>query len=334
MLLFWFIRILLGKLPDGNYKMSRDSILAAELPCVYSRSSWKGLSPRDLLCSFCRLQRLSEPHFAISKVSDSSVPTKNGNNHDTNDVRVDKENPEMFKCDVKICSRKQEILLEYSAGNTSSKESDAVQNSALKVLVWFNNYFKKLNTKADQLCLSECTSDFKIYPNTFLQEFAMCLSVYAKTGSNDSRICNAAGQFSDTLKLQLENNATLMHVEGPDSGIFPTHGSLTCISYTVSLVMKDAAKTYLLEVNNEFEIEIGVGAVISQLESCVTQLSVNQTACFDAELPPMDLILAAASEFSHELSNISRGELLMSIPHTFSLPFVNILNWGCSIMYI
>ncbi|KAK3124509.1 hypothetical protein QOZ80_7BG0587580 [Eleusine coracana subsp. coracana] len=314
-----YYRILLGKLPDGNYKMSKDSILAAELPYVYSRASWKGLSPRDLLCSFCRLQRLSEPYFAISKASNSSVvfgstasyeerlvPTKNADNHDTNDGRVDKENPDMFKCDVKICSRKQEILLEYSADNTFSKESDAVQNSALKVLIWFNKYFKQLNTKADKLSLSECTGDFKIHPNTFLQEFAMCLSVYAKTRSNDSRIYSAVGPFSATPNQQLENSVTLTHVEGPDSGIFPSHGSLTCISYIASLMMKDTAKTYSLEENNEFEFEIGAGAVISQLESCVTQLSVNQTACFIAELPPTDSILAAASEFSNELSNISR----------------------------
>ena len=72
--------------------------------------------------------------------------------------------------------------------------------------------------------------------------------------------------------------------------------------------MKDKAKIYLLESHNEFEFEIGTGAVNNQLESCVTQLSVNQAACFIAELPPRDLILAAASEFSHELSNVSSGE--------------------------
>ncbi|TVU41504.1 hypothetical protein EJB05_15030 [Eragrostis curvula] len=301
------IRILLGKLPDGNYKVSRDSILAAELPSVYSRSSWKGLLPRDLLCSFCRLHRLSEPHFAISKGSDSSVLLRSTSSSEdrvvpTDNRTIDKENPYVFKCDVKICSRKQETLLEYSAANTWSKESDAIQNSALKVLIWFNNCFKELNTKTDKLSLSECTGDFKLNPNTFLEEFAMCLSVYARTGGNDSRTYSAVSM----AKQQLEKSATLTRIEGPDSGIFPSHGSLTCISYTATLVMKDASKTYMLETNNEFEFEIGAGAVNNLLESCVTQLSVNQTACFIAELPSMDLILAAASESSHELSRISR----------------------------
>jgi hypothetical protein len=53
--------------------------------------------------------------------------------------------------------------------------------------------------------------------------------------------------------------------------------------------MKDKAKTYLLDSHNEFEFEIGTKPVSNQLESCVTQLSVNQTAHFVAEFPPRDL---------------------------------------------
>jgi hypothetical protein len=169
----------------------------------------------------------------------------------------------------------------------------------LEVLIWFNNYFKQLNTKRDKLYLSKCTDGFKIHQNIFLQEFAMCLSVYSNTGCNDSGMCSSTGPFIvDTPKKQLESTATLTHIEGLDSGVFPSHGSLTSISYTASLVMKDKAKIYLFE--------IGTCAVSNQLESCVTQLSVNQAACFIAELPPRVGILAAASEFSHELSNVSR----------------------------
>lgn len=316
---FWYLRILLGKFPDGNCKISRDAILAAELPSVYSRFSWKGLSPRDLLCSFCRNQRLSEPIFAVSRVScdmltstasseERGAPAKSVENQCTNDVKTDKENPDSLKCEVKICSRKQEILLEYSAADTWSKESDAIQNSALKVLIWFNNYFKQLNTKTDELYLPECPDGFKIHPNVFLQEFAMCLSVYGNAGCSDLEMCTAVGLISmDTPKKHLESTTSLTHIKGPDSGVFPSHGSLTCICYTASLVTKDKVKRYMLESHAEFEFEIGTGAVGNQLESCVTQLSVNQAACFVAELPPRDLILAAASEFSHDLSNVSRG---------------------------
>jgi hypothetical protein len=47
-----------------------------------------------------------------------------------------------------------------------------------------------------------------------------------------------------------------------------------------------------LESQNEFGFEIGTGAVNNKLESCVTQLSVKQFACFVAEMSPRYLILA------------------------------------------
>uniref|UniRef100_A0A0E0Q4F0 Small RNA 2'-O-methyltransferase n=1 Tax=Oryza rufipogon TaxID=4529 RepID=A0A0E0Q4F0_ORYRU len=319
-----YYRILLGKSPDGNYKISRDSILVAELPSVYSRSSWKGLSPRDLLCSFCRLHRLAEPYFAVNRVSASckvlGSPVsseemdvlKNAENQCASDGKNDKENPDMFKCDVKIYSKKQELLLEYSTADTWSKESDAIHNSSLKVLIWFCSYFKQPNKHVLKLSHSKSTDGFTICPDNFLHEFAMFLSIYGNRGGDDSSACSTVGSLSmDTSKQKLENNAVLAHIDGPDSGVFPSHGSLTCISYTASLVVKDKTNRYTLESNNEFEFEIGTGAVKNQIESCVSQLSVNQSACFIAELPPKDLILAAANEFSHDLSKISRDNCFL-----------------------
>ncbi|XBI99118.1 hypothetical protein VPH35_019266 [Triticum aestivum] len=310
-----YYRILLRKLPDGIYKISKDSILVAELPCVYTRTSWKGPSPRDLLCSFCRLQRLSEPHFAANGVSAScnvlgtavgseemGSPKATAGDQCANDGRIAKENPDMFKCSVKIYSKKRELLLEYSTDYSWSKETGPIQNSALKVLIWFNRYFKQLNTPVEKLYLPKSTDGLTIYPNIFLQEFAMCLSVYGKTSGGHSRTCSAVGYFSmDTSYQQLESN----------SGVFPSHRSLACISYSVHLFMKDSRTRYLLEVNNEFEFEIGAGAVRNQLESCATQLSVNQSACFVDQLSDRDLSLAAASELSLDLSKISRDSCVL-----------------------
>ncbi|KAJ0975764.1 hypothetical protein J5N97_017729 [Dioscorea zingiberensis] len=59
-------RMLLNKVPDGHYKLSREAILIAELPTRYtSRLNWKGPSPRDLLFMFCRQHWLSEPLFTV-----------------------------------------------------------------------------------------------------------------------------------------------------------------------------------------------------------------------------------------------------------------------------
>jgi hypothetical protein len=94
--------------------------------------------------------------------------------------------------------------------------------------------------------------------------------------------------------------------------------------------MKDKAKTYLLDSHNEFEFEIGTEPVSNQLESCVTQLSVNQTAHSIAEFHPRDLIMAASSKFSHDLSNVSSGEppnLIISYQQSF-------LNLGSSCVHI
>ncbi|KAE8806340.1 small RNA 2'-O-methyltransferase [Hordeum vulgare] len=316
-----YYRILLRKLPDGIYKISKDSILVAELPCVYTRTSWRGPSPRDLLCSFCRLQRLSEPHFAANRVSTScnvlrsavgSEQVGSPKDQCIIDGRIGKENPDMFKCSVKIYSKKRELLLEYYTDYSWSKETDAVQNSALKVLIWFNRYFKQLNMPVEKLYLPKSTDGFTIYPNIFLQEFAMCLSVYGKTSGGDSRTCNTVGYFSmDTSYEQLESSTFLTDIDGQDSGVFPSHGSMACISYSIHLFMKDSRKRHLLEVNNEFEFEIGAGAVRNQLESCATQISVNQSAFFVDELSDRDLSLAAASELSPDLSKISRDSCVL-----------------------
>jgi hypothetical protein len=47
--------------------------------------------------------------------------------------------------------------------------------------------------------------------------------------------------------------------------------------------------------------------------SGLSRLTGDQSACFVDELSDRDLILAAASELSPDLSKISRGELLISI---------------------
>ena len=49
---------------------------------------------------------------------ETGAPADSVENQYTNDVRINKETPDLFKCEVNIRSRKQEILLEYSAADT------------------------------------------------------------------------------------------------------------------------------------------------------------------------------------------------------------------------
>ncbi|KAH6821086.1 hypothetical protein C2S53_015369 [Perilla frutescens var. hirtella] len=51
-----------SKTPSGAYKISRDAILAAQLPFAFTtKSNWRGSFPRDILCAFCRSHHLYDP---------------------------------------------------------------------------------------------------------------------------------------------------------------------------------------------------------------------------------------------------------------------------------
>ncbi|KAH6796252.1 hypothetical protein C2S51_037238 [Perilla frutescens var. frutescens] len=70
-----YYRIFVSKRPSGAYKISRDAILAAQLPFAFTtKSNWRGSFPRDILCAFCRSHHLSEPVFSTQSSSlDTSV---------------------------------------------------------------------------------------------------------------------------------------------------------------------------------------------------------------------------------------------------------------------
>lgn len=282
--------MLLCQLPDGYYKLSREAILTAELPSSYSRANWRGPLPKDLLFSFCRNHRLSQPLFSVQKVASSE--SNNTNSDNTNFLR----------CDVRILSRSEEPLIVCSFPETYQKESDAVQNSALKVLNWFKVYFTQLDLLEDELhpfgiAPGEC---FKLYPKAILEEFSLWTSVFAKS------LCN----YPKSNKA-LEDGLALWNIEGLDSGVIPTVGSLTSVSCEVWLVRElDGGERYLVEKNEEFEFEVGSSSVICPMELCVTQLSVDQSAKFSVgPPPPRDVILAATGTPLSDISKISLGKI-------------------------
>ncbi|XP_073100785.1 small RNA 2'-O-methyltransferase isoform X2 [Elaeis guineensis] len=315
-------RMLLNKVPDGYYKLSREAILAAELPTSFTpRSNWKGPTPRDLLCVFCRQHRLSEPIFSVRSLSspetsselsemckkskssklNEEIEMADGGAADVIDKDMGKSGS--FRCEVKILSRSQEPIVVCSLADTYRKENDAIQSSAFKVLVWLNKLFKQLDMPMEKLFSFGCAEDINVYPLNFSREFATCLSIYGVKQNYSLKRCSSLGSLCiNQPHIKQENGMILLNIEGRDSGVFPSPGSLTCISYVVALVRKGESSKYCLESNDEFEFEIGTGAVINQLEACVTQLSVNQAAQFSIELPSKDLILAAAGESAKHLS--------------------------------
>ncbi|KAG9439665.1 hypothetical protein H6P81_019830 [Aristolochia fimbriata] len=315
-----YYRLLISKTPGGNYKLSREAILAAELPTLFTtRSNWRGSLPRDLLCMFCRQHRLLEPVFSTKLIADSvsspevlepckkmklSSNMLGRSTGEVNAVTNDKavRNGCSFGCEVKILSRGNDVIIEYLSKEFFRKQSDAIQSAALKVLNCLNKYFKELDNSVEGLTRSEDAQGVHVYPDVFCREFMLCPSAH-----NHRPQAILRKHCSEALpNKKHENGISLTKIEGPDCGSSPSIGSLVCISYSVSL-MRDghSCLNQPLESGNDFQFEIGSGAVIHQLEACVMQLSLNQSAHFVTDITSEDLILASAGDSAKLVLSLS-----------------------------
>ncbi|KAL7211264.1 hypothetical protein ACSBR2_014195 [Camellia fascicularis] len=320
-----YCRVLISKIPSGVYKLSREAILAAELPGAFTtRTNWRGSFPRDLLCTFCRQHRLSEPVFSNVnsleplpespglqkklKVTESGNAETNGGGNAVGDGKSVAAKG-TFKCEVKIFSKCQDLIIECSPKESFKKQNDAIQNASLKVLSWLNKYFKKLDMPLEELSSSGDVLDIQFHPQFFFKEFSLCISVYTfwqSSGAEDGRLLdlNCMNQVNGTVG----DTVCPINIEGPDTGVSPSNGYLVCIIYTICLVTEGEYMKELIESNKEFEFEMGTGSVISSFEAVVTQMSVGQSARFYMDLPPQELILASARDSSRVLSLLtSRG---------------------------
>ncbi|XP_042421447.1 small RNA 2'-O-methyltransferase-like isoform X2 [Zingiber officinale] len=312
-----YYRMLLAKVPDGYYKLSREAILVSELPTEYTgRSNWRGPTPKDLLSAFCHQHRLLEPVFSVtsndtessvshtlvtsSPLSSTEVIDKIGGDRlDVGHRNLD--NSDIFRCKVKILSRKMQLILEGSFADTNRKESDVIHSSALRVLLWFDKYFKQLDIPVETLSSFGSAHGITVSVENVRKEF----SLYLSTLGLKQNYCLENSSLESFCKnhpdRKLENGMVMLSIDGLESGIFPLHGSLICIGCAVALVKIGDPEKYYLESKDEFEFEVGTGAVIYQIEACVTQLSVNQTAQFVTDIPSRDVILVAAGETAKHL---------------------------------
>ncbi|KAE8655657.1 6-phosphogluconate dehydrogenase family protein isoform 1 [Hibiscus syriacus] len=309
--------MLISKIPSGVYKLSREAILSAELPLTFTtRTNWKGSFPREILSSFCRQYRLLEPVFSMSNIpleasSELSISNKKPEvpesaeqerEYTSRNGSVDAKSVgfgSSFTCEVKIYSRCQNLILECTPDILYKKQNDAVQSVSLKVLSWLNTYFKDTPMPLEKENQLANVFGIKFYPQNFSKEVVQCRSVY-----NCRQNGTLGGKDPDSYCV-VENDASSVNIEGPDSGLCPSNGSLSCVCYSVSLVKKGELQKELLESIEEFEFEMGTGAVIPGLEAVVSQMSVGQSACFYTELPPEDLVLAAAKDSENALAFLS-----------------------------
>ncbi|KAK3016002.1 hypothetical protein RJ639_007031 [Escallonia herrerae] len=309
-----YYRLLLSKMPSGIYKLSREAVLAAELPVAFTtRNNWRGSFPRDILSIFCRQHRLPEPVFsAVSSPLESSpeLPASHKKFKVTESCKEDRNGEGLavsgrepvgsggtFRCEVKIFSKCQKLIIECSLKKTFKKQSDAIQNAALNVLSWLNSYFRELDISVEELSSLGVGLDIQFYPQHFFKEFIWCQSVH--------NYWHSIGTYSDCMSqpnTMREYSVCSINREGPSSGVSPSSGSLASISISISLVAEEEDMKELLESSEEFEFEIGTGAVIPHLEAVVAQIVVGQSASFIMELPPQELVFAAYCSLEYSIA--------------------------------
>ncbi|KAF8028801.1 hypothetical protein BT93_E1455 [Corymbia citriodora subsp. variegata] len=326
-----YYRMLIYKTPSGPYKLSRESTIAAELPVVFTiKSNWRGSFPREILCTFCRQHRLSEPVFNISRypgkalsdlsgsqkklkvtelTEDPGPTSENAANHGDDETVESVSN---FRCEVKVLSKLQDLILQCSPKDSCRKETDCIQNASLKVLSWLSSYFQDFNMPLEELNSLADALDIKFNPSHLFKEFKFCSTMYP----NQQRIIKA-NNCVDVPQATGEHENYLLRVEGPESGICPSNGSLACICYSACLVMEAGHTKELIESAHEFEFEMGARAVNPHVETAVAQMSVGQSAFLLVDLPSQELILAAANDSARALSlinsNICRLEYCITL---------------------
>ncbi|KAK6932047.1 Methyltransferase domain [Dillenia turbinata] len=317
-----YYRMFISKTPSGLYKLSREATLAAELPLAFTaRTNWRGTYPRDLLYMFCSQHRLSEPVFVTSAYhleSFSEVPKKmkmtqftkeetgypNGGGSAASGGKSSvSEDTTSFRCEIKIFSKSQDLILEYHPKDLYKKQGDAIQSASLKVLLWLDRYLRepdlllqKINSSADDFRNPFCHQNFT-------NEFSLCNFIHKITKRSENKLHEGVDfNFVGQLDFEEGHEAFSLILEGQSSGVSASSGSLACIGYSISLVMEGENMKELVESSEEFEFEMGTGAVIPILEACVMQMSVGQYARFNTQLPADELVLAAVKKPENILS--------------------------------
>ncbi|KAM5587448.1 small RNA 2'-O-methyltransferase-like [Rosa sericea] len=318
-----YYRMLIGKTPSGLYRLSRGAILAADLPLAFTTNAkWKGSLPREMLCTFCRQHRLSQPIFStLSSLEESSDSSQSHKKLRVTDLIAkdtqhangcvvsagSKETVESggsFRCEIKVYSKFQDLILECSPKESFKKQSDSVQNASLKALLWLDIYFRDPNVPFERLKASADGLDIRFEPKIFVEAFMLCQPLH-NVGHNEIEEGKLVYPNSVNVPNALSGHGLRsLNIEGPDSGISPSNGSLSCVSYSASLVTEEHLKEQL-ETSDDFEFEIASGAVNPHLESVLIQMSVGQSACFIVDLPPRELIFAAADDSARMLSLLS-----------------------------
>lgn len=318
-------RLMLGRTPWGAYKLSRKSLLVADLPKVYTcKAHWQGATPKSLLADFCQQHRLPEAQYTCNDSQDSSNNIANeypfdgeehtGDSLSMNDSAFSKQHSPgssrqgPFQCRVRVGSPGNEAHSYFESDGYFRSRHDAVQSAALRTVT---SYAKWSGTG--------------------------CLCSYFQ----NQDCCKSSGDFMDiasrdcTIYKSDENNGQSefqLIAEEDALGDRPPPGSFVSVNYSVNLIQDGSScngssspgttSSPALEAQSDFKFELGVGAVISQLESCVSKATVGQTLQFCMSAEALGVLFSASSS----LGENQPGMCSAFLSHVLSSVFILLLS--------
>ncbi|KAJ0239382.1 Small RNA 2'-O-methyltransferase Hen1 [Hirschfeldia incana] len=302
-----FYRICCGMSPNGIYKISRQALIAAQLPLLFTgESNWRGPFPREILSMFCQQQQLAEPVFTISTAPAKSMSdllsSYNKIKDDSDNQYSSRGQREMpgpgkgYRCEVKVLSKSQDLVFDCSLRKLYEKETDAIQNAALKALSWFSMFFGDMDEESLEPCYTDDDLNIQYNQRNRFKETFPSSRVYELP----EIIRNGDLHKSRSMGMMPWERKRVQKI---------ANGSLVSICYSVYL-KKDSKKRgkslkELIESNEEIEFEVGHGSMNPHLESVITQMSVGQRVRFSTGLPAEALVLAAANDTAKALSLLS-----------------------------
>jgi hypothetical protein len=310
-----FYRICCGMSPNGIYKISRQAVIAAQLPFAFTtKSNWRGPLPREILGLFCHQHRLAEPILSsstapvksLSDIFRSHKKLKVSGVDDANEnlSRQKEDTPGLghgFRCEVKIFTKSQDLVLECSPRKFYEKENDAIQNASLKALLWFSKFFADLDVDGEQSCDTDDDQDTKSSsPNVFAAP-----PILQKEHSSESKNTNV---LSAEKRVQSITNGSVVSIcyslslavdpEYSSDGESPREDNESNEEMESEYSANCESSVELIESNEEIEFEVGTGSMNPHIESEVTQMTVGEYASF--RMTPPDaaeaLILAVGSD--------------------------------------
>ncbi|KAL2635375.1 hypothetical protein R1flu_006854 [Riccia fluitans] len=314
-----FYRMMLQRFPQGSYKVSRNSILAAKLPTAFSsKVQWKGTAPRGLLIEFCQHHRLPEPVFTLTAAGSFStehpssagagveepkevkstgaddVPYEacEGRNDDENSVAAMHGGP--FTCKVRVEWLKG-MAVEVESDGPFRNRHDAQQSAALKALHQIDSWFE--------------SSLAGVYEPLFLDkpegevDGDLLMGDYDDVVGLERRDCWEADDMEFFEGEELE--------DGTQTDRVPPTGATATIRYAVrwhgDADSRNKPLNVLLEKHEKFEFELGNGAVIGALDALVSKMTVGELACVTIASPPSALLNALSHDLGDQGDEVFSG---------------------------